>query len=47
MIYSKESITGEVTSAVINDDNKEEKERIQIPPLEIRLCLSQKVAPEW
>jgi hypothetical protein len=40
MIYSKESITGEVTSAVINDDNKEEKGRIQIPPLEIRLSLS-------
>jgi hypothetical protein len=50
---TKESITGEVTSAVINDNNKEEKGRIQIPPLEIRLSLSlslslfQKVAPQW
>ena len=42
MIYSKEKITGEVTSAVINDDNKEEKGRIQIPPLEIRLPVSLK-----
>ena len=42
MIYSKESITGEVTSAVINDDNKEGNGRIQIPPLEIRLSVSLK-----
>jgi len=42
MIYSKESITGEVTSAVINDGNKEEKGRIQIPPLEILLSVSVK-----
>jgi len=42
MIYSNESITGEVTSTVINDNNKEEKGRIQIPPLEIRLSVSVK-----
>jgi hypothetical protein len=42
MIHSKGSITGEVISAVINDDNKEEKRRIQIPPLEIRLSVSLK-----
>jgi len=40
MIYSKVSITGEVTSVVINDDNKEHEGRIQIPPLETRLSLS-------
>jgi hypothetical protein len=41
LIYNKKkSITEEVTSAVTNDDNKEQKGRIQIPPLGIQLSLS-------
>lgn len=36
----KKSITEDVTSAVTNDDNNEQKARIQIPPLGIRLSLS-------
>jgi hypothetical protein len=39
MIHSKESIRKKITSAVTNDDNKEQKRRTQIPPLGLRLAL--------
>lgn len=39
MIHSKMGIRNKITSAVTNDDNKEEKRRTQIPPLGLRLAL--------